>query len=167
MRFFKSTGGSYYPVSNIVRIGKERDVETRLGKAKVCDVELDSGKKLEIWSHELDDIVRDNGSVIPAAPGTYLLHDLIDADDEPSKVPVLAWRVGTAAADIEPITADGVNDGTTAWLAILMPDGTITRQADRSWPSLDIWKIDQLEAIAERIRARDDRQGGVEDGQIA
>jgi len=143
---FVSTDDGEIALSRIVRVSERRE-------------------HVDIWYGELQEHTRttpirwslalQNSStqLIPAQPGTYLLHS--DLDDNEFKVfrsTVVAW---TAAADgfFYPVTSDGVNDGVREAPPILHPDGRVDVICDCSFESFEEWR-ESAEAEARKARTK-------------
>lgn len=141
MHFFTALDGSLYPVSAIERIGAPREVTFQpLGnKGKVHQVHLKGGDTAEITTFELDSLKERAVQMIPALPGTRLLH-WDDGDNSFFGTAVVGWAYTTEGL-FYPVTADGINDGSIGSnFDMEMHDGTVVRPADCRWNSLEEWQ---------------------------
>ena len=103
-------------------------------------------------------------TVIPAAPGTFLLTFFDDYPySEPLRNPVVAWLVvltsyGTKQPhevmhNAEPITADLFDSGRDGQFTILFPSGQV-KDPDMSYPTEAAWLEHQRERVAAVEAAR-------------
>lgn len=80
-------------------------------------------------------------TLIPAAPGFFIVLESVEADDVDMD-PIIAWRCDYLG--ITPISADGFQELSQNW-AVLRPDGKVFEPEAASWPSVQAW-FDHLQA---------------------
>jgi hypothetical protein len=87
-------------------------------------------------------------SMIPALPGTYILHPGTDDQGNPKawKTNVLGWMV-TADTEVRPLLADSTCIDRNKW-DVLHPDGRVERNDGSTWDTLLDWL--RTEAPAEK-----------------
>jgi hypothetical protein len=108
-------------------------VRTNEHNVEVADVRLLDGSTREQLGGTWNDFMRSAVQVIPAEPGTNLVH--WDGRDEVDVffAPVIAWAL-CVDGEMRPVTPSGVGDSCgepeTGW-HVLMPDGRVT--AASSW----------------------------------
>lgn len=156
--FFEDNQGRCYPVSRISKVpgGRWSRAPAERKGWRGFGVTLDDGEIVYVDAHERDRIFAGSPSQIwPAQPGTYLIS--CEPEFPPQTVesiwptPVIAWAWTNDG--VQPVTADGLNDGLDQSATILFPDGNVTAPEDRSWKSLADWLRTQQEhaaAIKER-----------------
>jgi hypothetical protein len=78
-------------------------------------------------------------SMIPALPGTYILHPGTDEQGHGKawKTNVLGWMV-TADTEVRPLLADPTCIEGNKW-DVLHPDGRVERNDGATWDCLDDW----------------------------
>jgi hypothetical protein len=153
--FFTDTRGYSYPVSRISMIQAGRFSSPPRPKPENWAgflVRLSDGDPVRVWEHELETIFAATPlHLIPAQAGTYILN--FDPENPPEtceavwRVPVIAWA--WTCDGVEPVTPDGINDGvSTAFVAVLMPDGSIISPGDQAWSNVADWFADKHKAAA-------------------
>lgn len=77
--------------------------------------------------------------MLPATPGTYTLHGMVDAEGFAySKTNVIGWVIAMDGV-LYPLTVDGINDDVDESLAIEHPDGKVDVPGDRWFDSVGEW----------------------------
>ena len=140
MKFFESSGGSFYPVSNIERMRRSfKDREGRSIPAKIYlkDASFDDAG-IEVESYTIDDILQQARPLIAAVAGFQLLKfwyspELWKEGEEPyepfiDSQSVLGWR-HNEYGNLEPLAYDMDNEGLVHAPAVEEPNGRI-RTAD-------------------------------------
>ena len=102
-----------------------------------------SRTSLTIWELALQTA----GQMIPATPGTYLLHEVLGSDSfDYIKANVIAWTM-SGEGHFLPVAAGGINDGVTDQPAILFPDGRVEMPDVRSYETLQEWEEDRRDEV--------------------
>lgn len=87
------------------------------------------------------------GQLIPAAPGTYLLHEVFGSDSfDYIRANVIAWTM-SGEGHFLPVAAGGINDGVSGQPAVLFADGRVEVPDVRSYETLQEWEQDRRDAF--------------------
>jgi hypothetical protein len=137
MMFFKDRNESYWPISSIKEIERERKIDTNIGEKRVHTIVLShDDERLEVSWNEVQRILRENATSWPAAVGTYVVYSGIDDGVAYThKFPVIAW-CNSPEEGVLPITVRGCNDDVDQMLAVLMPTGEVVAY-DQQWDDLN------------------------------
>jgi hypothetical protein len=120
--FVKTISGRYYPVSSIEHFFEEED-EAGLKLETAC---LVGGSTERLCPGEINRILEASAQPFAAARDTYVLQEVLDDNNRliVERVPVLAWLISPARG-VVPITIEGINHGSEAPAAVLMPNGEV------------------------------------------
>ena len=125
--FFRTKDGRAYPVSRIRAIHPPRP--------DAISVALDGGEVVEAWPADIAELARRPVLAFGAEAGAYVVR-IDDASPEVGKTAIVGWCVGMDGKTY-PITVNGVNDGGVDALAVMTPDGKVTRPDAGLWDSID------------------------------
>lgn len=144
MSFFYNIHGNAYPISRVRRI---IEAPTRHSESSppFVRVELDEGDSTEVYESDVERLKQASGPVLPAAPGTYVLHYVSDdGGDLVGRDAVIGWSVGSGHA--VPIVVDTEFDGMRGNMAYLLPDGKIYSWSGQSWDTEADWCVHQRQS---------------------
>jgi hypothetical protein len=125
-QFFHSMASDWRPVSEIQAIGPL--VQT-VGQMKFAIVTMRNGEDIRLADYELEDLLHRPLQIMPAEPGTKLVHYLVDAHAVHWTVPLTGWALCMDGIT-RPMTAGGpVSDSSEHPYGIFieMPDGSVTQ----------------------------------------
>ena len=139
MQFFHDAHGEIYPVSDIVKIGRETSSAMGL---ETYAVHLRDDRRVWIFKSTRNEIERSGMTIIPAQPGTYRL-TLYAPSRQPEKFwvereIVLAWRIDDQPRNApQPIVSfdDWTHDRN--YSAIEHPTGEIVDSEGQVWTTVD------------------------------
>lgn len=134
MKFIKTNAGQIN-CDCIVR------VENEFLKARI--VYFDGEDVLQAWTEDLETLDQLGGSPVAALPGYQVLFSNYE-DKTYELYPIIAWQINPRGWPT-PVTVLGPDHGGSA---IVLPDGRVEIQGDRSWPDIQAYieKIGEPEA---------------------
>ncbi|MGY2735200.1 hypothetical protein [Sphingomonas sp. UYP23] len=143
MAFFTDRYGYQYQVANVTRIARLNEARdpTKTAQLRYHQVMMSDGESIEVDEFTVDEITKAPIHIIPAIPGTFILGGIDDNDNDPSsvwQVPVIAWSFGQDN-EVKPWTADGPDDGLSQPGPLLLPNGLVIEQGNRSYRSIEEW----------------------------
>jgi hypothetical protein len=132
--FIETVEGTLIPISQIRRIGEARKGPYERLVRPVTTVDGDSFTIGEIDTDKL------TATIVQANPGYELLtaSHAINPDFLIWREPIIAWRIGIDG-NPAPVTA-GDSESANQPQAILMPDGQVQIQCDRTFASIEEWE---------------------------
>lgn len=121
--FFQSSAGRWHSVDDVVAVAPNLD---GVGGLTFANVSLRSGD-IRVADYELNDFVRRPVQIMPAEPGTRVLHYLLDETPEHWTVPAVGWAL-CADGVVRPMTTGGPvyqDSEHPHGVFVQMPDGTV------------------------------------------
>ncbi len=134
--FVKTARGAFYPMSSVECLAEETD---QSGKATEV-AKLRDGSTEQLVVGEIQRATEASARPFSAAPETFVLQQVFDADDRLSleRVPVLGWIV-TPSRGVVPITIEGINHGMDRTVPVVMPSGEVVVAMECSYISQDCY----------------------------
>jgi len=87
--------------------------------------------------------------MLPAAPGTYLVHAYFDDNQiELIKANIIGWQIG-AERGLTPLVVDPRAAEDDSW-NIIHPDGRVEAVDGHVWESVDLW-VDELRRMRRAV----------------
>ena len=121
--FFHSSAGRWHSVDDVMAVSP---TSAGVGGLAFADVSLRSDD-VRVADYELNDIVRRPVQIMPAEPGTRVLHYLLDDTPEHWTVPAVGWAL-CADGVVRPMTTGGPvyeDSEHPHGVFVQMPDGTV------------------------------------------
>jgi hypothetical protein len=121
--FFQSSAGCWRSVDEVIAV---RPAATGVAGLAFATVTLRTGD-IRVADYELDDLIRRPVQIMPAEPGTRVLHYLLDEKPEHWSVPAAGWAL-CADGIVRPMTTGGPvyqDSEHPHGVFVQMPDGSV------------------------------------------